>query len=554
MEQRGLKKSSKITSTVGKRILTQHGYGFRVLFFSAMEILTLPDDPTALRSVIADKDLIIAELEGRIRLLKAMLYGPTSEKRKSPEPDSQQHSLFDEAEAMVEVAPEPAATVQIPAHERARPGRRPLPANLPRVEVVHDLPEAEKICACGCALSRIGEVVCEKLDKIPAKIQVIRHIRIKYACRGCEGVESDGGAVKLAPMPSQIIPQGIATPGLLADLLVAKFSDGLPFYRQEAMFARLGIDLSRATMCNNALLAARAIEPLMELHLHEIRSGPVLGLDETPVQVLREPGRKNTSESYMWVARGGPPGKPGVYFHYSPSRSGSVARKIVGDFQGWVQCDGFAGYDELKSIPGILLQGCMAHMRRKFVAVIKAAGRKKPKPGGGLADAILDMVADLYAIEKQARELRLAPEAIKALRQDKAKPILEEMKKLLDARAGNTPPKSLLGKAIGYALKNWSRLIVYLEDGRLRPDNNLVENAIRPFAVGRKNWLFSGSPRGARASAAIYSLIETAKANSLEPYAYLRFLFERVPCATSKEELKALLPQYLTPAQLLIPA
>lgn len=514
----------------------------------------LPNDLAGLKSVIADKDLIIAELEGRVRLLQAMLYGPASEKRKVPETESQQHLLFDEAETLVEAVPESAATVQVPAHERKRPGRRPLPADLPRVEVVHDLPEAEKVCACGCALTRIGEVVCEKLDKIPAKIQVIRHIRIKYACRGCEGVDSVGGAVKLAPMPPQIIPQGIATPGLLADLLVAKFSDGLPFYRQEAIFSRLGIDLPRATMCNNTLLAARAIEPLMELLLQEIRSGPVLGMDETPVQVLGEPGRKNTTESYMWVARGGPPGRPGVYFRYSPTRSGSVAIELVGDFQGWVQCDGFVGYDEVGNITGVELQGCIVHMRRKFMDVIKAAGRKKPKPGAGLADTILDLVAKLYIVEKQVRELGLEFDAIKNLRQEQAKPLLDEMKELLDARAANTPPKSLLGKAIGYALRNWSRLIVYLEDGRLRPDNNLVENAIRPFAVGRKNWLFSGSPRGARASAAIYSLIETAKANGLEPYAYLRFLFERLPCATNKEELRALLPQYLTPAQLLAQA
>ena len=519
-----------------------------------MEVLALPNDPASLKDVIADKDMVIAELEGRIQLLQTMLYGPKSEKRKTPELESQQHSLFDEAEATIQVAPEAVSLVQVPAHARSKPGRRPLPADLPRVEVVHDLPEAEKTCTCGCPLTRIGEVVSEKLDKIPAKIQVIRHIRIKYACRGCEGVESVGGAVKLAPMPPQIIPQGIMTPGLLADLLVAKFVDGLPFYRQEAMFARLGIELSRATMSNNALLVARAIESLMELHLQEIRSGPVLGLDETPVQVLRESGRKNTTGSYMWVARGGPPGNPGVYFRYSPSRSGTVAKGIVGNFQGWVQCDGFAGYNELGDIPGIRLQGCMAHMRRKFVDVIKAAGRKKPKAGGGLADTVLDMIGKLYDIESQARSLRPDAEGINALRQERAKPILDEMKTLLDARVGTTPPKSLLGKAIKYARRNWSRLVAYLEDGRLHPDNNLVENAIRPFAVGRKNWLFSGSPRGAKASAAIYSLIETAKANGLEPYAYLRFLFERLPCATSKDELRALLPQYLTPAQLLTPA
>jgi transposase len=514
-------------------------------------VLALPDDPLALKGVIAenlrllaDKDQVISELEERIRLFQAMLFAPKSEKRAVPDPAAQQqHSLFDEAEATVEISPEAQGIVQIPAHARAKRGRRPLPAALPRVEVIHDLSEAEKICACGSALTRIGEEVSEKLDIIPAKIQVLRHIRIKYACRSCEGVESDGGAVKLAPMPPQIIPQGIVTPGLLADLLIAKFADGLPFYRQESKFSRMGIELSRATMCNWALLVGRAVEPLMELLLEEIRSGPILGLDETPVQVLREPGRANTTDSYMWLIRGGPPDTPGVYFHYAPTRAGSVARDLVDDFKGWVQTDGYAGYDELAKKPGVRLQGCMAHMRRNFVDVIKAAGRKKPKPDGGLADTVLAKIAQLYVIESQARELKLDPERIKALRQVKAGPILEEIKKLLDDHAGTTPPKSLLGKAIAYARKQWSRIIVYLEDGRLRPDNNLVENAIRPFAVGRKNWLFSGSPRGARASAAIYSLIETAKANNLEPYDYLRFLFERLPYAAGTDELRALLPQ-----------
>ncbi len=524
----------------------------------AMDVHALPDDPAILKGVIAEKNQIIVDnlqtitaLEERVRLFQAMLYGAKSEKRR-PEPVQQQLSLFDEAE--IEVSPEVQGIVQVPAHERRKRGRRPLPADLPRVEIVHDLPEAEKTCACGCELTRIGEEVSEKLDIVPAKIQVIRHIRIKYACRGCEGVESDGGAVKLAPLPPQVIPQGIVTPGLLASILVAKFCDALPFYRQEAGFARLGVEVSRATLCNWALLAGRAIGPLVELLLGEIRSGPALGLDETPVQVMREPGRANTTDSYMWVLRGGPPGKPGVFFHYAPTRSGEVARELVGPFQGWVQVDGYAGYDALVEQPGVRLQGCMAHARRKFMDVLKAAGRKQPKPGGGLADTVLTLIGELYAIEKEARDRELAPEALKALREAKARPILDEIKRLLDIRAGTTPPKSLLGKAIAYARAQWSRLVVYLEDGRLQIDNNLVENAIRPFALGRKNWLFSGSPRGAKASAAIYSLIETAKANGLEPYAYLRFLFDRLPSAASEDALRALLPQHLIPAQIALPA
>lgn len=394
-----------------------------------MDALNLPDDPAALKGIISENLQFIAELQERLRLFQAMCYGPKSEKRKPDLAAQQQHSLFDEAEATVEVSPEVEGIVQIPAHARKKRGRRPLPAELPRVDVIHDLSEVEKVCACGAALTRIGEEVCEKLDIIPAKIQVLRHIRIKYACRGCEGVESDGGSVKLAPMPPQIIPQGIVTPGLLADVLVAKFVDGQPFYRQQARFARLGVELSRATICNWALLIGRAVEPLMEQHLEYIRSGPVLGMDETPVQVLREPDRPNTTTSYMWVLRGGPPGKTGSYFHYAPTRSGSVAKELVGNFQGWVQADGFSGYNELATNPGVRLQGCMGHMRRKFVEVIKAAGRKKPKPGGGLADTVLESIGQLYVIEKKAQEQKLTPQEIKALRQKEARPILDSRSK-----------------------------------------------------------------------------------------------------------------------------
>ena len=209
-----------------------------------------------------------------------------------------------------------------------------------------------------------------------------------------------------------------------------------------------------------------------------------------------------------------------------------------------------AGYNALGERPGITHVGCLAHVRRKFHDVLKA-GAKKP---GGTAATIVELIGRLYGLEKQAREGRLAPEQIKAMREERVRPILDEIKALLAQRAPTTPPKSLLGRAIGYALGQWQRIEAYLADGRLQPDNNAAENAIRPFAVGRKNWLFSGSPRGARASAALYSLIETAKANNLEPYAYLRHLFERLPATRTESAREALLPQYLTPSQLVVPA
>jgi transposase len=516
-----------------------------------VDINSLPDDPTVLKSVIADHQAQIAQLEQRIRLLNLIIYGPKSEKKPRTGRE-QQLSLFDEAEQTAEEhKPQTFEEACTPAGSRRKRGRRPIPADLPRVEVVHDLPEAEKVCPCGAELVRIGEEVSEKLDIVPAKIRVVRHIRPKYACRACEGVEDDGPTVKTAPMPPQIIPQGIVTPGLLAHVTVAKYADALPLYRQEDQFVRLGLDISRGTLAGWMIRAAKACEPLIDRIVAEIRSGPIVNMDETTVQVLREPGRANTAKSYMWVARGGTPGKPVVLFRYHPTRAGSVAAEILGDFQGYLQTDGYSGYEALGEREGLCHLGCMAHVRRKFVEVEKSVGKKA---GGGTAHAVLDLISKLYSVEHQAEKQKLDPERIKALRAEKSRPILEKFKALLEARFATTPPKSLLGRAIGYALKQWERLVVYLEDGRLRPDNNLAENAIRPFAVGRKNWLFSGHPRGADASATLYSLIETAKANGLEPYRYLRHLFEHLPAATSEAELKALLPQHLEPQSLIVSA
>ena len=383
------------------------------------------------------------------------------------------------------------------------------------------------------------EEVSEKLDIVPQKIQVIRTIRPKYACRACEGVEDEGPTVRIAALPPQIIPQGIVTPGLLAYILTGKFVDGLPFYRQQKMFDRLGVDISRAVMSGWTLRAAEACGPLVELLHHQIRSGPLINMDETPIQVLNESGRKNTGKSYMWVARGGPPGRSAVFFYYGPGRGGDVAREIVGDFTGYLQTDGYAGYNNLGQREGIVHVGCLAHVRRKFMEMLKG-GSKKQK--NGTASTVVNLIGKLYHIEKQAHDQDLDPARIKSLRQERAKPILDKIRDILISRSGTTPPKSLLGKAIAYALGQWDRVTVYLEDGLLGPDNNPAENAIRPFALGRKNWLFSGSPSGARASAAIYSLIESAKANGLNPYEYLLRVFEKLPSASTPEDLKALLP------------
>jgi transposase len=296
--------------------------------------------------------------------------------------------------------------------------------------------------------------------------------------------------------------------------------------------------------------AAGQCSGLIDLLREQIRSGPLIGIDESPLQVLKEAGRKNTSKSYMWVYRGGPADHPVLLYDYQKTRSGKTALAFLHDYKGYIQTDDFSGYDHLDQKPGIVHLGCWAHARRKFVkvATVRKKHRSKRVNPKSLADQALDYIGKLYKIEKQARRQALDADQIHRLRQQEAKPLLDDFKNWLEASQPLTPPKGLLGQAISYTLANWEKLIVYLQDGRLRPDNNLVENAIRPFVVGRKNWLFAGSPDGARASAAFFTLIETAKANGLEPYAYLRFIFEKLPLAKSEQDLHDLLPHQIDPA------
>jgi transposase len=508
---------------------------------------------TSLEEINRCYEVEINVLREQVRLLKAKLFGRKTEKQ-AASMDNGQALLFNEAEVLSVPEEEKEEKITIKAHNRKKTGRRPLPEDLPRIDVIHDLKEEEKVCACGCMKNRIGEEVSEQLDIIPAKMQVIRHIRYKYVCKNCEGVEADEPAVKIAPMPEQMIPKSMAAPGLLAHVITAKFVDAVPFYRQEGQFERLGIEIPRSTMCGWAIKAAERCEPLIELLNEEIRSGPLINIDETTVQVMKEEGRLNTTKSYMWIFMGGDQERPALIYRYNPTRSGDVASEYLKGYKGYVQTDGYAGYDFLDKGEGIIHVGCWAHARRKFVEVISASGKRKGVKGRtGNAEKAVDYIARLYAVEKEAKDQRLNAKELFERRNEKAGPVLAEFKEWLEKTYMLTPPKGLLGTAISYALKQWDRLVRYLEDGRIRPDNNLAENAIRPFVVGRKNWLFSGHPNGAKASACLYSLIETAKANNIEPYRYLRCLFERLPSARSKDDYKSLLPNRIDKAALSLP-
>lgn len=521
--------------------------------------LNLPSDVNQLHTLVAElhkkKDNYEVEnrlLRERIKQLTHQLYGRKSEKL-LPDDEFEQSGLFDDSGDSGESNDAEPATVDeiitVPSHTRKKKGgRKILSESLPRIEIEHDIDESEKQCGCGCQMERIGQEVSERLEMQPARFWVERHIRPKYACKNCEGVESTDGTVKIAPCPPQLLAKTISSPGLLSHILVGKFCDSLPFYRQEKQFLRLGFALTRGTMCNWAIKVAEKCKPITDLLGQEILSGPLINIDETRIQVLKEPDKPPGSNSYMWVYRGGRPDNLGVLFRYNPSRGGSEVSEFLGGYRGSVQTDGFSAYDFLDTRDGIRHAACWAHVRRKFLEAtgVKNVKNKRSLGGMGKAGKALQWIRELYAIEKNAQQQGLGPDLLREERQRKSKPILIEFKEWLSALGPQIPPKTLLGKAFVYTQSQWHRLIKYLEDGNIKMDNNLAENAIRPFVVGRKNWLFADVPDGAKASATLYSLIETARTNGLEPYRYFCYLFDQLPVAQNEEQLKALLPMNLT--------
>ena len=499
----------------------------------------LTDDPTKLQEMVVLRDQEIDLLREQVRLLKAKLFAPKSEKWDVAE-RSLQGVLF-EVEDEPEIEPEDDEKETVIVRRRKKRGRKALPEHLPREIIVHDLEPQEKICACGSEMKQFGEEATEELDYQPAVLKVLRHVRYKYACGVCQGVGSDEGAVKIAPAPARMIPQSIAAPGLLAQVITAKFADGLPFYRVERQFKRLGLDLKRATMCNWAYKVAQRMEPLWDMLLKRAKAHSWLQMDETTVQVMGEQGRPNRTKSFMWVIRGGPPDTPIVYYAYHPTRSASVPKKLLEDYQGIVQTDGYEGYGFLDKQSGVCHAGCWEHARRKFLEAIK--GHVKRKRAKKLhAEIALEKIGRLYRIEREAKRLALTSDQLLALRKERAEPLVHELHAWLVDLSLKAAPKSLLGKAVAYTLAQWSRLRAYLENGDIPMDTNLVENGIRPFVLGRKAWLFSGHPNGAKASAIIYSMVETAKANGWEPHAWLTHVFNRLPSAQTDEDLSALLP------------
>lgn len=498
-------------------------------------------------------------LEEEVRWLKGQLFGRSSERLTAPNisPD-QQKMLFNEAEVLAAIeaaeALDAQRTTAVAAHERkARPhtgGREPIPSHLPRQEIVHDLPAQQKWCeheAVCWARERIGEEVSERYHYEPPKVWVERHVYPKYACGHChQGVQS-AAAIKT------ILPKSNASASLLAHVITSKFDDGLPIFRICRQLERQEVRLSPVTVgtwvntvgCESAM-------PLINLMNDELLAEPVVQMDETYLQVLRSEKAPN-SDHYMVVRGAGPPGRRIVLFSYTPSRTASALKELLigsdGPFRGKLLTDGLELYDIVTEELCIQHFGCLQHCRTYYHKALKVT---ELPSGQALARvAMEEYIGPVFKTERQIKELReqreragatLRADEILKRRQEHSAPILAAFKRWVDDLLPGVPPHSALGKALAYTTKQWPKLVRHLEHPDVAAHNNYIENLIRPFSQGRRVWLFANNPLGARASANLYSLVTTARANGIEPFAYLNFLFERLPAADTVEALEALLP------------
>ncbi|BBQ28719.1 MULTISPECIES: IS66 family transposase [Aeromonas] len=486
---------------------------------------------------IQRRDAHILLLEELLRLRRIQRFAASSEKL-------HQLQLFDEAELEADMD---ALLAQLPddlpqtAEAKAKPRQRGFSASLLRERIELTLSDEQKAGASKVFFTKVKE----ELQFIPAQLKVLEIWQEKAV------FERDGEEVILAAnRPVHPLGKCIATPSLLGYIITSKYADGLPLYRLEQMFKRLGQEVSRTNMAHWIIRLDEVFQPLMNLLREEQNHATYLQADETRIQVLKEEGKTAQSDKWMWVTRGGPPGRPSVLFEYDPSRAGSVPVRLLEGFSGILQADGYSGYSQVCKESGLTRIGCWDHARRKFIEATRAAPKGKGKDKGkskgkskastGLADVALGYIGKLYAIEREQKE-RSDAERYQA-RQTRSMPLLAELKTWLDNNVGKVMKGSLTRQAMEYTLGQWPYLVGYCERGDLHISNVLAENAIRPFAVGRKAWLFADSAQGAKASATCYSLLETAKANDLEPSAYINYVLAQIGDADSLEKLEALLP------------
>jgi transposase len=500
---------------------------------------TLPDDVATLRqmvlSLLADvdaKNVHLMDLKQQLAWFQRHTFGRRSEKYPADHPVL--FDLLNPAASEPPAAKAPASskgpTTGAKTSSSRRNGRTPLPAHLPREPIEHPVPEAQLTCpCCGRAKTRIGQEVSEELDYVPASFVVRQHIRPKYACKHCQ----DG--VVIAPLPDRPIDKGRAGTGLFSHILVSKYADHLPLHRQEGIYRRHGLDLPRSTLCDWVAQSAALLDPLVVEMKRQILTGPKLHTDDTPVPV-RDGPRPKMRKGYLWVYIDP---KKNVVFDYTPTRQRAGPMDFLGDYEGFVQADAYAGYDAVFARGKATEVGCWAHTRRKFYEA------KDTAPA--VAHEALLLIRDLYKIERQAKDERLDDQALLDLRQEHSKPILATIERRLPIWSQSVLPKSPMATAIGYAQGQWEALIRYAENPLLAIDNNLAERTLRTVALGRKNWLFAGSEAGAYRAATIYSLIGSCKLCGIDPFYYLKDVLERISHHPARR-IEELLPCQWRPA------
>jgi len=469
-------------------------------------------------------------LEQQFRLSQQKRFGASSEQT---HPDQLQ--LFNEAEAEADPSKAEPSVETITYKRKKQNGRREaMLENLPTETIEYHLPKEEQVCSCGHELHAMSTEVRRELKIIPAQVKVVEHKRLVYSCRRCEQEEIHTPIVT-APMPQPVQSGSLASPSILGYIMSQKYVESMPLYRQEQQFARLGVLLSRQTMANWMLHGAHTWLELLYRRMHEhLLQQPILHADETSFQVLQEPGRKADAKSYLWLYRTGSSGPPIILYEYQPSRAGEHPKAFLTGFRGYLQVDGYSGYHKVSEVT---LVGCWAHARRKFDEALKAL----PDPKRSVAVTAgegLEFCNRLFAVERKLKEA--SPEERHKVRMEQSRPILDAFLAWLQTQQSRTLPKSVLGEAVKYCLNQWDKLSAYLKDGRLELDNNRGERSIKPFVIGRKNWLFANTPRGAQASAIIYSILETAKENQLHPANYLTYLFEQLPNLLDPKDSEAL--------------
>lgn len=477
---------------------------------------------TALEQQNAELTAKIHWLEEQFRLAQQRRYGASSERT----PDEQVALVFDEVEVVADPTQEEPAYESVTVRRRKRLGQRDERLEeLPVERIEHRLSDDEKTCAqCEGDLHEMSTQVRRELVIVPAQVKVVEHVQYVYGCRQCER-EALSIPITTAKMPAPPIPGSLASPSALAHVMAQKYVEGLPLYRQEQQFARFGVTLSRQTLANWILEGGeRWLAPLYDRMREHLLGQEILHADETTLQVLKEPGRDAETKSYMWLYRTGRDGPPMALFEYQPTRAGDHPKAFLDGFKGYLHVDGYPGYHDISDVT---LVGCWAHARRKFDEALKALPNSARSSGPTAAEQGREFCNALFKIERSLKGMD--PERRKAMRELQSVPVLDKFKAWLDDHASMALPKSKFGEAVNYCRNQWTKLKAFLLDGRLELDNNRSERTIKPFVIGRKNWLFANTPRGARVSAIVYSVVETAKENGLNPVAYLTHLFERLP-------------------------